>query len=132
MNKKSNINNNSIKNMKKRKCMADKINNMENYKNIFEIGKILADDEAIKNDKSSYTINNNGLHVKVSKLSDTTITKLENYFTQMSEKNQTTDSDIMHKGSIFNHLTEESANDTHMKLSSKEKKFFKKIHNNTI
>ena len=54
--------------VEKKKQVVAKINRVENYECVFEIGKIIAQDLTVKNDKSSYTINNNGFHIRISKL----------------------------------------------------------------
>jgi hypothetical protein len=125
--------NNRAANIKKRKRLVDKINKIESYTVVYEVGEILASDKVVQKDKSSYTINNNGFHMRISKLSDETITKLDNYFIAKSNKNNPDiDSEKLHKGSIFNYLTENSTEETNVRLSSKEKKFFKKMQNNAI
>jgi hypothetical protein len=123
-------NDDRVTNIKRRKRIVDKINKTENYANIYEIGEILANDKNVKNDKSSYTINNNGFHIRVSKLSDETIMKLDDYFSNKCKKINNIDIEEIHKGSIFNYLTENSTDEPNVRLSSKEKKFFKKIQTN--
>ena len=115
----------------KRKRIVDQINKMENYDCIYKVGEILAQDATVKNDKSSYTINSNGFHIRISKLSDETLKRLDHYL--RNENRKTMDSidnnTETQKGSIFDNLTETPADDNGIRLSSKEKKFFKKINN---
>ena len=116
-------------NSEKRRRIATKINRIENYDSVLEIGKILAKDHTVKTDKSSYTINNNGFHIRISKLSDDTINKIDHYLMndhkKLMDKNNI-DSDVQ-KGSIFNNLSETEVSESNVRLSSKEKKFFKKM-----
>ena len=121
----------TILNSEKRRRIVAKINRIENYDSVLEIGKILAKDHTVKTDKSSYTINNNGFHIRISKLSDDTINKIDHYLLhdhkKLMDKNST-DTDVQ-KGSIFNNLSETSVDESNVRLSSKEKKFFKKNAN---
>jgi hypothetical protein len=116
-------------NSDKKKQIVEKINRMENYLCIYQIGKILSEDQTVKNDKSSYTINNNGFHIRISKLSDATIKKLDHFLTHDYKKIINDSDNIIEvsKGSVFHNLTDTSADETNVRLSSKEKKFFKKM-----
>jgi hypothetical protein len=124
---------NKIYGIRERKMITDIINNITIYDCILQIGKII-----IKNEKSvikngDYTINQNGFHIIASKLSDKTFEEIEQYI-----KNELKDHQMKiekrklksYQSSVFNNLSDDKRNtptSNDFRLSSKEKKFIKKV-----
>lgn len=107
-----------------RKKIADTINKLTYYPCIHDVGEIIAQDTAIKN-SNNYTLNNYGFIVLVRKLSDKTFDNLNKYIntTMKTKLSKRPTSDF----SNLDTLSEQSSKTTDYKLSSREKKFMKKI-----
>jgi hypothetical protein len=114
-----------------RKRIANIINNITIYSCTFDIGQIIADDTNVKKG-NSYTINQNGFYIMTDKLTHTTFGKLDKYINSTLKKKVTTEKNTKSvTNSIFNTMSEDSVKETDVKLSSKEKKFIKKIQYDT-
>ncbi len=113
-----------------RKKLADKINKITYYPCIRDIGKIISHDTAVKNN-NNYTINKYGFHILVSKLSNGTFKQLDKYIMTILPQKMSMQKKNTFKNSILD--TEGSVKTTvhDVKLSSREKKFIKKIQNDS-
>jgi len=113
--------------IEKRKEIATIINELTIYPCILKIGKIIAKDKIIK--QQNYVVNDNGFFIRVDRLSDSTFSELEKYINGPMKKELTkhANNKKVYKSSIFNSITEDDQNYSNMRMSSKEKKFIKKM-----
>jgi len=118
----------------KRNSITKIINNIQIYKCLYDIGKIISVDANVKKG-ASYTNNNNGFYIMSNKLTDATFAKLDTYTkTTLKKEEKKYAKTKSQNNSIFDTITEngdDTQSEDGVKLSSKEKKFIKKIQFNS-